>query len=511
MSDVNKEAMMATINGTERYFEKLKEKEIPEYAIHTLGKTGLKVNCIGFGGYRIYHNSVEHATALRYALLNGVNLIDTSSNYANGGSEMLIGNLTQEMYERGELSRDDIVIVSKVGYLQGHNLKMASENEKQGAPFPEMVKYLDNCWHCIHPDFLEIQLSNSLDNLQTTHLDVYLLHNPEYFLLDGEKRNKNALEELRNEYYHRIKKAFEWMEEKVGEGKIRSYGVSSNTFGKPSVQAGFTSLERLLEIAHEISADNYFQIIEFPLNLFENEAAVEKNQMGNSKTLLELAKEHNLGTLTNRPLNAMYGDDLVRLANFRTTDAKEITETFHKKLTTLQRFEKQYRDKFIEELNTDLPKETLEKLFSLSTQLNSALTFFKDWEHWDHVYQNLILPQTMNSIGYLNDGVKENKEWQKWAKQYTDAAFTLFDTISRKYENGAQERSVKLSGKLKSLSGYLWSLETLSQQALRVLSSVSGVHCVLLGMRRVAYVEDALAASDAEPVPEALDILLELN
>ena len=102
---------MATPQGTRNYFKRLEHKEIPPTAVRTLGKTNFQVSSIGFGGYRIHHNSVQHAKALRYALLNGFNLIDTSSNYTDGGSEMLVGNLLAEMFEREELTREEVVVV----------------------------------------------------------------------------------------------------------------------------------------------------------------------------------------------------------------------------------------------------------------------------------------------------------------------------------------------------------------------------------------------------------------
>ena len=44
-------------------------------------------------------------------------------------------------------------------------------------------------------------------------IDVYLLHNPEYFL-DSPLAKEIELDELRHEYYNRIKKAFDYLEKK---------------------------------------------------------------------------------------------------------------------------------------------------------------------------------------------------------------------------------------------------------------------------------------------------------
>jgi len=502
---------MATTTGTENYFKRLAHQNIPEQAIRTLGKTGVKVSGIGFGGYRVHHNSVEHAMALRYALLNGCNLIDTSSNYTDGGSEMLIGNLLQEMFERSELERDEVVVVSKVGYVQGQNLQLAQQAETDGKAFPDMVKYMDGCWHCIHPEFLEDQLSRALERLRLPALDIYLLHNPEYFLSDKKKHNGTDVQAARDEYYRRIKQAFAWLEEKVAEGRIMAYGISSNTFPAAANDFEFTSLEKVLEMAREVASDNYFKVIQFPFNLFEIGAVSEKNQASGSQTLLALAQEEGLATLVNRPLNAMYNGVMIRLASFRESHPKAIIDLFNSKQTTLQRLEKQFKDVFRAKVPEQVPAETLDTAFSLSKQLERALSAYQSLEHWDHVKQNVIVPQNLSLLSYLNHTLADEHGWPKWAESYTKALTDFLDAINRQYENEAQERSLQLSGKLKSLVEELANSATLSQQALRVLMSAPGIDCVLLGMRRTPYVEDALEALKAPAVPEAKNLLVELN
>ncbi len=500
---------MATPEGTRSYFQRLENKNIPEHALRTLGGTNFQINSIGFGGYRVHHNSVEHAKALRHALLNGFNLIDTSSNYTDGGSEMLIGNLLDEMLERKEVQRDEIVIVSKVGYIQGRNMQLVQQAAADGAPFPEVVEYQDNCWHCIHPDFLENQLSLTLERLRIPALDVYLLHNPEYYLSDKQRHKGINIEEAQESYYRRLGKAFEWMEEKVTEGKIKSYGISSNTFPVQQNDFQFTSLAEVKKIADKINIQNYFQVIQFPFNLFEIGALTEKNNAG--QTLFDFAKQHNLGTLVNRPLNAMFNNRMVRIVSFRESEAKGIIDAFHKKLVTLQRLEKQFVDKLIKKMPPEVNKELVSKIFSLSKHLNEAFTLFEDWEHWDHIKQNIILPQNFSLLSYFNNNLKEEKDLIKWAEIYGSALVDFLDIVTRKYENDAQERSIKLSGKLQNMDESLGDSESLSQQALRVLVSMDKIDCTLLGMRRTHYVEDALIATQAQPLANAEGILVKFN
>src|ERR1051325_6311881 len=148
----------------------------------TLGKTGLTVSACGFGAYRVDYRVKEHDEALEYALLNGINLIDTSSNYSDGGSEVLTGTVINRLVNEGKIKREEIIIVTKGGYIQGKAYKNAKDKEEKGEPYPDVVKYSDGLWHCIHPDFLNDEITKSLERMKIDTIDVYLLHNPEYFL-----------------------------------------------------------------------------------------------------------------------------------------------------------------------------------------------------------------------------------------------------------------------------------------------------------------------------------------
>lgn len=106
----------ATPQGTGQYANRHQELS---YA--SLGATDLFVSAAGFGSYRIDASSPAHEEALLYALRSGVNLIDTSANYTDGGSERLIGRVLGKLAAAGEIERDQVVVVSKAGYLQGEN------------------------------------------------------------------------------------------------------------------------------------------------------------------------------------------------------------------------------------------------------------------------------------------------------------------------------------------------------------------------------------------------------
>ena len=284
----------ASAEGTQARFE---DPGFPPGA--PLGRTRLKVSRAGFGCYRVSTGVSEHVRALQHALSSGINLIDTSANYADGGSEELVGQVLGRMIESGELRRDAVAVVSKAGYLQGQNYALSQERKRRGQPFSDLVPYAEGLEHCMHPEFLQDQLTRSLERLQLETLDVFLLHNPEYYLGWALKNGLSA-EDAQAEYYRRIENAFRHLEAEVAAGRIRWYGISSNTFPGASSDPQFTCLERVWEIAESISQNHHFGIVQLPMNLFEIGAVLNPNQPSGS-TVLEFARQKNLGVLINRP------------------------------------------------------------------------------------------------------------------------------------------------------------------------------------------------------------------
>ena len=81
---------------------------------------------LGFGAYRVSIKSKKHFDALKMALDLGVNLIDTSTNYTDGDSERLIGQVLEEFPQHKPF------IITKAGYIQGKNLRVLEVLNQEG-------------------------------------------------------------------------------------------------------------------------------------------------------------------------------------------------------------------------------------------------------------------------------------------------------------------------------------------------------------------------------------------
>ena len=122
----------------------------------TLGKTGLKISRMGFGGIPIQRISAEGTKGLMKQLMEaGINYIDTARGYTV--SEEYLGYGLEEI-------RDHFVIATK---------SMARTKEAMAS-----------------------DIGTSLKNLRTDYIDLYQVHNPSMEQLDAVVGENGALEAL---------------------------------------------------------------------------------------------------------------------------------------------------------------------------------------------------------------------------------------------------------------------------------------------------------------------------
>ncbi|RCW57363.1 aldo/keto reductase [Halanaerobium sp. ST460_2HS_T2] len=103
-----------------------------------LGKTGLEISLLGFGGFHLIEIPADQAANLLNTYLDrGGNYLETAASYGDGESEKKIGEIVKQR-------RDEIILASKTGV---RDAKGAME-----------------------------EIDRSLKNLQTDHLDIIFMH-----------------------------------------------------------------------------------------------------------------------------------------------------------------------------------------------------------------------------------------------------------------------------------------------------------------------------------------------
>lgn len=256
------------------------------------------ISRIGVGCYRMTQGVEGHHTALRLALERGCTLIDTASNYGDGGSEELVGDVLKSN------SQGKVFVITKAGYITA---SAAARLQAAGIPREKLHPISPESMYSISPDVLRLQADESRRRLGQPVLDALLLHNPEhYFNCEELPRSQEGFDEA-------IRNAFNFLEEYVAEGKLRYYGISSNTLASTSPQGNRIHLERLLSIAEDISRSHHFRFVEFPLNMIETEALLPQV---NGRSLIDQIRASGLISIANRPLNGQRGNQTIRLATY---------------------------------------------------------------------------------------------------------------------------------------------------------------------------------------------------
>lgn len=419
---------------------------------------------LGFGSYRVTIKSKEHKDALILAIKKGIKLIDTSANYTDGDSEKLIGEVLAELNLSDSLNRP--ILVTKAGYIQGKNLSVLEKLNAEGKALKDLVDMTADLKHSIHPDFLASQLELSLERLKVKSIDTFLLHNPEYFYSLHQEEGNIA------EYERRIHLAFSFLEEKVKEGKIKNYGVSSNTLAKNPNGKNPTSLSMLLRAAEKIGSDHHFKVIQFPLNLLEIDA-LERHQE-NNLNLIEMAHANGLTVLTNRPFNVIKENgELVRLAEYghfdlKNFDADKAREHFSMCM------------KLIEDKWNSLRESEDEKLdeVELIGQFKKLYDQLPSNDAVDQVYFAHFFP----FIASLWGGNGLNKEEAK-------PFYELLDISHQFARLNMSNKAKQFSNQAISLGLLPDSNDPLTKKAIEAYYSY-GVDYVLVGMRRAHYVEE---------------------
>lgn len=405
---------------------------------------------IGFGCSAV--DSTEHLSSIQQALAGGINLLDTSTNYGDGASQLIVGRAL------AHTGCTDTVLVSKIGYVR--------PGEEEAAY--EMV---GGC-HCLHPDFLAWQLDRSLQRLGVDALDVCLLHNPEEQL--------RALS--RDEVFSRIRSAFERLESEVGAGRIREYGVSSNHFARPAADTSALPLERVLAMAREVAGSNHHcRVIQLPLNLFEADAAIRV--LDDGRTVLEQASQAGLKVLTNRPLSGHSRSGRFVLKNEPEASLPPDPE---KLLLHLKRLERELRRQ---------------------TRGHRLRNFQHFWGWLRHLGHGFMLDEQISNFRrQLGQQLDELEYHQQWREDYIRVIEALLEVCLREGRYRRFSLARKVHRELQPFMPADLKQADLSTMALAVVASTPGVTTVLNGMRCSAYVAQALQAMRSSAVEHPLQV-----
>ncbi|GEM46260.1 aldo/keto reductase [Deinococcus cellulosilyticus] len=209
-----------------------------------LGRSGIQVSALGLGGWAIGGpfkggqeewgygptDDQESLKAIQAGMDHGVTLLDTAANYGAGHSEKLIGQAIKGR-------RDRVVISTKFGYRVLEDQKLVDGLE-------------------VYPEAIRASCEASLRRLGTDYIDLFFFH-------------------VGDHPADQVDDVLEVLETLVHEGKIRSYGWSTDDLTRAQAFAG----------------GKHCTAIQHQLNLFED-----------NPEMLALCETENLSSLNRGPL-----------------------------------------------------------------------------------------------------------------------------------------------------------------------------------------------------------------
>ena len=295
----------ATAEGTRKFMENAFKNGMANS--HFRSFNNLNFSSLGIGTYLgqlTAEDDIDLENAIYHSLKSGaVNVIDTAINYRSMKSEKNIGHAIKRLIEDKIISRDQVFISTKNGYITNDG----------DYPTIDVLEYMHKMYisqgiidskdissgyNVLNPNYIRKCIDKSLTNMQLDTIDLVYIHNAyESWFQDIS----------RSEFNEKIRKVFQIYEEYRSKNKIRYYGMATWTcFRLPRNEEGYLSLEDMVRIAEDVAGkDHGFRFIQLPYNLAYREAYSLRNQTVNSDndlTILEACNKLNIGVFTSVPL-----------------------------------------------------------------------------------------------------------------------------------------------------------------------------------------------------------------
>jgi aryl-alcohol dehydrogenase-like predicted oxidoreductase len=296
----------ATPDGTKNYANNAIQKR-GKPSSHFRLFDGLYLSSVGIGTY-LGNTTKEDDEALENAIYKSVssgaiNVIDTAINYRAMKSERSIGRALNSLINDGIISRDQVFICTKNGYITNDG----------DYPAIDVMEYLQRMYistgiikpddissgyNVLNPAYIERCIDKSLTNMHLGTIDLVYVHNA----------FESWYEDVsREEFIQMLTKVFEIYERYRSNNKIRYYGMATWTcFRVTPDNKEYLSLDEVVKLAEKIGGNEHgFRFIQLPYNLAYSEALVLKNQtVGGEKNLniLEAAARLHIGIFTSIPL-----------------------------------------------------------------------------------------------------------------------------------------------------------------------------------------------------------------
>lgn len=254
-----------------------------------------------------------YRSAVPRLLQGGVNVFVTALSDRAMSSERNLGVALERAFREGDARRDEVVVVTKGGYLtldpEGVATRADARRQLQATYVESGLVDLERVVHgvhCLDRAFLRDQVERSRRNLRLGTIDLYLIEEPELHLGDCGA----------DEFRRRMSGAFEALEGAVADGAIAAYGLCTwDGFLRPYSERGHLSLLDVFEWALDVGGgDHHLRAVQLPYSVAMTEAWRLDSQIGpTGHEAAVLSALHGTGTVVLASAPLVRGRALGRL------------------------------------------------------------------------------------------------------------------------------------------------------------------------------------------------------
>lgn len=423
----------------------------------------------------------QHARPLIEATWrSGIRLFATATSYDDGFGETLLGELSTQLSEAP-------TVLTLLGLIEGMLYHQALEREHAGTPYPELIRLREGAWYCIHPNFLQEQLSHTRHRLQNTCRLGVLLQHPENFLQWASAQSIPQEEAVR-ELLRRLEQAFAFLEHLCQQGDIIAYGIQSERLIPTDTATPAVPLTELVELAHSIAGpDHHFRLLSVPFNLFEPAAATDP--LVEDTTLLEYALQRRLQVIVYRPLTARLNGRPVLLAEPPIERSSLVSvEHIRGQLREFVRTEVQLLRALMEQPLDGFQRDMVRELLTLSLLLQEHWHEFASYEDWMRLRMGYLSDRFYSLRSIIEPLLTETLRPQ-W-DAYTERLQQALTDITRLYAARAWERARRLRTVLEDILHHPIPPVPLAQLALALLRSTEGVGTIVLASTSATHIAE---------------------
>jgi aryl-alcohol dehydrogenase-like predicted oxidoreductase len=253
---------------------------------------------IGTANYS-FANDLSAIGSLIGALQLGCNVVDVAGNHGGGDGGAVVGMALRRAIAGGIVTREQLFLCGKAGFTE----HLATTQSRA-------IRAWAAAGHCIDVDFLAWEFERQTRWLGVDALDAFLLQNPEEALL---RLGEDA-------FWTAVQSAFDYFEDLIECGRLRSYGVSTAEALRVDRESPFhLDLGDLSATARRSGGRSHgFRVLELPVgatHLEATEVRAHRRPEHDERdlTALEWAEREGMIVFASTPLNG--GHDIESYGN----------------------------------------------------------------------------------------------------------------------------------------------------------------------------------------------------